>query len=171
MLAILCCVVISSIVSNAESDEYLIVGVPTDRCPMFYFDEDAGIITGIGADLMTAAAKEAGYIAVFRVLEEKNLKDALDNPGYDVIMPFGSAITSSSGNPSVVSDNLIQTPFTLVTVNQSISLKSVVIPQAAFIALGTPFSSYVPIISTGCGYISGFAPKFVLLISLSSSLI
>ena len=119
MLAILCCWAISSLVSYAESEEYLIVGVPTDRCPMFYFDENAGMITGIGADLMAAAAKEAGYTAVFRALDEKNLKDALDNPEYDVIMPFGSAIQSSSGNPSVVSDNLIQTPFTLVTFNKN----------------------------------------------------
>jgi hypothetical protein len=37
-------------------------------------------------------------------------------------------------------------------------------PQTAFIAFGTPFSSYVAMIRTGCGYISGFAPKLTLLI-------
>ena len=36
-------------------------------------------------------------------------------------------------------------------------------PHAAFIRLGVPFSSYVPIMSTGCGYTHGFAPKFFLI--------
>jgi hypothetical protein len=45
-----------------------------------------------------------------------------------------------------------------------ISFMSVMIPHAAFMASGTPFSSYVAMISTGMGYITGFAPKFTLLI-------
>lgn len=95
----------------------LTVGVPTDRCPMFYEDAQTGEVTGIGADLMRAAAEETGYAVSFMPVEEETLKDALDNDAYDVVMPFGSAITSASGKPSIVSDNLIQTPFTLVTTN------------------------------------------------------
>ena len=45
-----------------------------------------------------------------------------------------------------------------------ISFISVIAPQAAFIASGTPFSSYVPTINTGIGYKIGFAPKSTLLI-------
>jgi ABC-type amino acid transport substrate-binding protein len=70
---------------------------------------------GIGVDLMRAAAEEVGYAVTFVPIEEKTLKDALDNAEYDLVIPFGSAITSTSGQPSIVSDNLIQTPFTLVT--------------------------------------------------------
>ena len=105
--------------SAAQNDDTLIVGVPTDRCPMFYKDEVTGEITGIGVDLMTSAAREAGYTVSFRELSEPTLKASLDNPQYDVIMPFGSAISSASGQASVVSDNLIQTPFTLVTKNKA----------------------------------------------------
>ena len=36
---------------------------------------------------------------------------------YDVVMPFGSNITSTSGKESIVSENLMQTPFTLVTID------------------------------------------------------
>ena len=94
----------------------LTVGVPTDRCPVFYRDADTDEIVGIGTDLMRLAAKEAGYASVtFVSIEEGTLKDALDNPAYDVVMPFGSAITSTSGQRTIVSDNLTETPFTLVT--------------------------------------------------------
>ncbi len=99
----------------AISGATLTVGVPVDRCPIFYRDADTGEIAGIGVDLMHIAAEEAGYTAVFKPIEERTLKDALDNGAYDVLMPFGSAITSASGRPSVVSENLLQTPFTLVT--------------------------------------------------------
>ena len=101
---------------DANSDT-LTVGVPIDRCPVFYRDTATGEITGIGVDLMRAAAEEAGYTAEFKVIEEDTLKDALDNEEYDVIMPFGSAIKSTTGQSSIVSDNLTQTPFTLVTEN------------------------------------------------------
>ena len=95
--------------------ETLTVGVPKDRCPIFYKDADTGEIVGIGVDLMRSAAKNAGYNATFKAVEEDTLKDALDNPAYDVILPFGSAITSTGGQASIVSENLFQTPFTLVT--------------------------------------------------------
>ena len=79
--------------------ETLTVGVPADRCPVFYRDADTGEIVGIGVDLMRAAAKEAGYGVSFRTIEESTLKDALDNPDYDVVMPFGSAVASAGALP------------------------------------------------------------------------
>lgn len=42
------------------SGEELIIGVPTDRCPVFYIDEDTEEIIGIGVDLMAEAAQNAG---------------------------------------------------------------------------------------------------------------
>ncbi len=95
----------------------LMVGVPTDRCPVFYVDEDSGKITGIGVDLMRTAAEASGYNVIFKAIKEDSLKKALDNPEYDVIMPFGSAISSNAGKKTVISDNLFQTPFTLVTID------------------------------------------------------
>ena len=95
--------------------EPLTVGVPADRCPVFYQDADTGEIVGIGVDLMRSASQAAGYDPVFEAVEEPTLKEALDNAAYDVVMPFGSAIESASGQPSIVTENLIQTPFTLVT--------------------------------------------------------
>jgi len=99
-----------------SSKETLTVGVPADRCPVFYPDPSTGEPVGIGVDLMRLAAENAGYDPAFRFVEEPTLKDALDNDAYDVLMPFGSAIESASGHAIVVSDNLIKTPFTLVTV-------------------------------------------------------
>ena len=101
-----------------DAGTQLTVGVPIDRCPVFYRDARTGEVTGIGVDLMESAAQSAGFTVSFKPVEEKTLKDALDSDAYDVIMPFGSAITSSSGKPTVVSDNLIQTPFTLVTADK-----------------------------------------------------
>ena len=88
--------------------DVLKVGVPVDRCPMFYLDDDSGEIVGIGVDLMRFATENAGYTAVFRFIREGTLKEALDNAEYDVIMPFGSAITSASGRSTVVTENLLQ---------------------------------------------------------------
>ena len=103
----------------AESGgEPLTVGVPKDRCPVFYSDPETGEIVGIGADLMRAAAGEAGYSVTFKTIEEDTVKSALDNEAYDLVMPFGSAIPSAAGRPTIVSDNLTQTPFTLVTQNR-----------------------------------------------------
>lgn len=101
--------------AEAKSGQILTVGVPTDRCPVFYRDMETGEITGIGADLLGAAARNAGYEAEFIQIKEDTLKKVLDNEEYDLVMPFGSAIASESGAASVVSENLIQTPFTLVT--------------------------------------------------------
>ena len=42
----------------------------------------------------------------------------MDNEKYDVIMPLGSAIPSTAGKRTVVTENLTQTPFTLVTENK-----------------------------------------------------
>ncbi|MBR2208505.1 MAG: EAL domain-containing protein [Synergistaceae bacterium] len=118
LLILLFCVILFSNVVLTPADsasEVLTVGVPANRCPIFYKDSDTDEIAGIGVDLILSAAKEAGYSVKFKAIEEKTLKDALDNAAYDVIMPFGSPITSSSGRRSIVSENLIQTPFTLVT--------------------------------------------------------
>ncbi len=99
----------------AAGAETLTVGVPTDRCPIFYRDDQTQEIIGIGADLMRSAAGNAGYDVTFVQIAEPTLKEALDNPEYDVVMPFGSAIFSAAGNATAVSDNLFQPPFTLVT--------------------------------------------------------
>ena len=116
MILALSSAVLPGLSAFAEKDGgALTVGVPADRCPVFYRDAETGELVGIGVDLMRAAAEEAGYAVVFRAVEEETLKDALDNPAYDVVMPFGSAVASAAGKPSVVSENLIQTPFTLVT--------------------------------------------------------
>ncbi len=98
-----------------DEGETIIVGVPADRCPIFYIDEDNGENTGIGIDLMRYAAANAGYTVEFKTIEEDTLKDALDNETYDLVMPFGSAILSASGQQILVSDNMMKTPFTLVT--------------------------------------------------------
>ncbi len=97
------------------SENELVVGIPEDRCPLFYIDKDTGETVGIGVDLMRAAAEEAGYVAIFKTITEDSLKEALDNPEYDVLMPFGSSITSAEGKKIIVSENIMQTPFTLVT--------------------------------------------------------
>ena len=101
--------------SSDHEEETLTVGVPADRCPVFYTDQQTGEVTGIGVDLMKLAARNAGYSANFVVIKEDTLKRALDSDKYDVLMPFGSAVSSSLGLSTIVSENLIQTPFTLVT--------------------------------------------------------
>lgn len=121
-----CLIVAFSCVSVANPSAHgkitgkvLTVGVPMNRIPVFYKDSETGKVTGIGVDLMRAAAEEAGYDVSFRPIEEKNLKHALDNDAYDVVMPFGSNLSSASGKQSLISDNLMQTPFTLVTMDKS----------------------------------------------------
>lgn len=101
-----------------ESKETITAGIPADRCPMFYLDPDTGEITGIGVDVMKIAGQQAGYDVVFTVITERSLKEALDNAAYDVILPFGSAVESARGKKTVVSDNLLQMPFTLVTLGK-----------------------------------------------------
>ena len=103
-------------VSGEKADGVLTVGVPADRCPIFYTDPETRELVGIGIDLMRDAASEAGYTVQFRTIEEETLKDALDNPAYDLLMPFGSAVESASGQSTIVSENLMQTPFTFVTI-------------------------------------------------------
>ena len=114
----LMCVIPTAAASGEASGDVLTVGVPVDRCPVFYLDKSTNEVVGIGADLMRAAAETAGYSVSFRVIAEETLKEALDSEAYDVVMPFGSAITSASGQPSILSEYLIQTPFTLVTKGQ-----------------------------------------------------
>ena len=116
-------VFIMPVIASSDSPiQEFTIGVPIDRCPMFYIDSDSGEIVGIGVDLMKSAAKEAGFEVVFKAISEPNLKEALDNTEYDLVMPFGSAVTSASGVATIVSENLIQTPFTIVnTGKQSIS--------------------------------------------------
>ncbi len=116
-LAMLLCTV-SPVLAAGEARDALTVGVPNDRCPIFYQDADTGEAVGIGVDLMRIAAEDAGYAVSFVFVEEETLKEALDNPAYDVVMPFGSAVSSASGGAVIVSDNLFQTPFTLVTTDK-----------------------------------------------------
>ncbi|MBR2086970.1 MAG: transporter substrate-binding domain-containing protein, partial [Oscillospiraceae bacterium] len=97
--------------------EVLTVGVPVDRCPVFYQDPNTHEVVGIGADLMRIAAEDAGYQVNFLPITEESLKKALDNQAYDIVLPFGSAIPSADGDAAIVSDNLFQTPFTLVTLS------------------------------------------------------
>lgn len=116
LIAVILCAFLPSFVSaDGKEGSSLTVGVPTDRCPVFYKDAKTGEITGIGVDLMLAAAEEAGMSVTFQEIGEATLKEALDCEDYDLVMPFGSALKSAAGLGSVVSENLIQTPFTLVT--------------------------------------------------------
>ena len=120
MFVVLTCAITPAFAdTETDSEDTLIVGVPIDRCPVFYQDEDTGEIVGIGVDLMRSAATDAGYSVCFVCVKEPTLKEALDNETYDVVMPFGSAVKSASGKDSIVSENLMQTPFTLVTKNNA----------------------------------------------------
>ena len=125
MAALLCAVVVLSCVaapafaaSGENGNDTLVVGVPADRCPIFYKDANTGEIVGIGADLMRVVADKAEYAITFKDVEGRTLKEALDDDAFDIVMPFGSAIDSASGRATIVSENLFQTPFTLVTTNR-----------------------------------------------------
>ena len=118
LLTLLYCVPLPAFAASGEVPGHAVtVGVPTDRCPVFYRDRDSDEIVGIGVDLMRIAAGDAGLQVTFVEIREASLKEALDNEAYDVVMPFGSAVPSASGRASIVSENLFQTPFTLVTLN------------------------------------------------------
>ncbi len=117
VLAVMLSAVSPALTSAEGTARDITVGVPADRCPVFYCDKDTGEAVGIGVDLMRTAAEEAGFNAEFKIVGESSLKEALDNSGYDIVLPFGSPISSASGSTTIVSDNLFQTPFTLVTVN------------------------------------------------------
>ncbi len=114
-MILMCCAWMTLAAYGADDADMLTVGVPNNRCPIFYEDQETGEIVGIGVDLMRIAAEKAGYEADFRFIEEDTLSDALDNVEYDVLMPFGSAVDSTSGRSSIVSENMFQTPFTLMT--------------------------------------------------------
>ena len=48
------------------------VGVPNDRCPVFYVDN--GELVGIGVDLMRDAAKEAGYVPAYDFYRQSGIR-------------------------------------------------------------------------------------------------
>ena len=112
---VVCFSLASNSVKAEDNKEELIVGVPINRCPMFYVDNNSDEVIGIGIDLMKIAAENAGYKVSFTIIKEATIKDALDSDFYDVVMPFGSAVKSSKGKTSIVTENLFETPFTLVT--------------------------------------------------------
>ena len=118
-VTVLCFAVLFVSSEAASSKDTLIVGVPTDRCPMFYIDNVSEETVGIGVDLIREVAKEAGYDIIIKNITEGNMKDALDNSEYDVVMPFGGSITSTSGMNAIVTENLMKIPFTLVTTKNS----------------------------------------------------
>ena len=97
------------------SNNVLTVGVDANRCPITYVDPDTGEIVGIGADVLRSAAENAGMEISFVQIKEKNMKEALDNEAYDMLMPFGSAIQSPSSTPAFVSESLFDVPFATVT--------------------------------------------------------
>ena len=94
-VSLFCFVANLSAASGKEGGETLTVGIPANRCPIFYQDPKTNEIVGIGVDLMRSAAAKAGFHVTFQFVKEKNLKDALDNKSYDLVLPFGSAITGS----------------------------------------------------------------------------
>ena len=96
--------------------ETIVVGVPTDRCPMLYENQNSNI-TGIGVDLLRLAAADAGYNIIFKPIGDMTLKQALDDEEFDLVMPLGSAIKSEQGKSSITSEALLQTPMTLLTLN------------------------------------------------------
>ena len=98
-----------------SSGETLTVGVPTDRPPIFYQDAGTGEVTGIGVGLMRAAAQEAGFTVTFESIGTDLPREAIDDGSYDIVMPFASDSGSASGHAIVLSDVLIDMPFTLVT--------------------------------------------------------
>ena len=98
--------------ASAETERSLVVGVPTDRCPLIYRDSATGSITGIGVELLRKAAEYAHYSLVFTPLDEgETLKDALDDTRFDIVMPFGAIITSSSGKSMLITYSLFESPF------------------------------------------------------------
>ena len=106
------------------TNKNLIVGVATDRCPVFYKDPKSHEIVGIGVDLFRFSAEKAGFTVTFQQIEEESLKDAIDNENYDIILPVAGAIFSTQGKPTVASESLFQMPFTLVTAPKLISSDS-----------------------------------------------
>lgn len=113
-VSVLCFAVYNSNNVTASANETLVVGIPSDPCPVFYVDE-TGKEAGIGVDLVKLAGKNAGYEVEVRTIAENTLDEALDSSAYDIVMPYDSETTSASGKLAIVSDNLTETPFTLLT--------------------------------------------------------
>ena len=71
------CIITMTVTATSEDQtaDSLAVGVPVDRCPLFYQDSSTGEPVGIGVDLMHFAAEEAGYnasfLCLFRILRRK----------------------------------------------------------------------------------------------------
>ena len=78
-IALSCFIMPALAAAGENEDSALTVGVPVDRCPVFYLDADTGEIVGIGVDLMRAVAENAGYDVSFIRVKEATLKEALDN--------------------------------------------------------------------------------------------
>lgn len=115
LVFLLSCLALGPALSDGNA---LTVSVPVDRCPVFYRDADTGEIAGIGADLLRVAAENAGYDVTFTAIKEKNLTEAIGSDAYDLVLPFGSTAADAPGQTAiVVSDNLILTPFTLLTLD------------------------------------------------------
>ena len=63
--------------SAPDSDKAtLVVGIPTERCPVFYFNEEENEYQGIGIDLLYLAAENAGYKVEIREIS-KNRKEII----------------------------------------------------------------------------------------------
>ena len=75
-----------------EKEQNVVIGVPTNRCPMFYIDEDTNELAGIGIDLLHKIDQNCDLSFTIIPIEEYRPKQALDNPRYDITMPFGSKI-------------------------------------------------------------------------------
>ena len=122
LLTVVMIVLSCSFEAFAAKDEFLTkkvtVGVMTNLCPNIYLDSKTGEVVGIGADLVRYSCREAGYTVEFKQVAEENLKAALDNDAYDVVVPFGSAISSAEGKPTIVTDPLFQNPVTIVTLKK-----------------------------------------------------
>ena len=52
-------------------NEKLVIGIPDNRCPIFYRDQKTGKSIGIGTDLIRKAAVNAGYNPEFVFIKEK----------------------------------------------------------------------------------------------------
>ncbi|SCZ77055.1 Diguanylate cyclase, GGDEF domain [Pseudobutyrivibrio xylanivorans] len=131
---VLCFAVLFLNSKAAPSRDTLVVGVPTDRCPVFYVDPVSYETVGIGVDLIKKVADEAGYDVEIATITEPNLKEALDNNEYDIVMPFGSSIQSAKGKNTIVTENIMETPFTLVTI------KDGTLPTLNSLKIGMPVS-------------------------------
>ena len=70
-VSLFCVFATSSAASGKEDGETLTVGIPANRCPIFYQDPKTNEIVGIGVDLMRSAAAKTGYHVTFQFVKEK----------------------------------------------------------------------------------------------------